>query len=93
MWDAEVGDALVQAHVLGFNAVNPHYSSVSAEVILLLVSSCEKLQKLPMRKQACAAALAVPLMPAKIWLYLADIGMPKLVSSELVSRGSQPRAE
>jgi glycerophosphoryl diester phosphodiesterase len=33
LWDAEVGDALVQAHVLGFNAVNPHYSSVSAEVM------------------------------------------------------------
>jgi glycerophosphoryl diester phosphodiesterase len=33
LWDVELGDALVQAHVLGFNAVNPHYSTVSADVI------------------------------------------------------------
>ena len=28
LWDVAVGDALVQAHVLGFNAVNPHFSTV-----------------------------------------------------------------
>lgn len=33
LWDVEVGDALVQAHVLGFNAVNPHFSTVSAAVV------------------------------------------------------------
>ena len=33
LWDVEVGDALVQAHVLGFNAVNPHYSTVSVDVV------------------------------------------------------------
>jgi len=33
LWDVEFGDALVQAHVLGFNAVNPHFSTVSAEVV------------------------------------------------------------
>jgi glycerophosphoryl diester phosphodiesterase len=33
LWDVEVGDALIQAHVLGFNAVNPHYSTVNADVV------------------------------------------------------------
>lgn len=33
MWDVAKGDALVQAHLLGFNAVNPHFSAVDAEVI------------------------------------------------------------
>jgi glycerophosphoryl diester phosphodiesterase len=33
LWGTEVGDALVQAHVLGFDAVNPHYSTVSADVM------------------------------------------------------------
>lgn len=33
VWDVALDDALVQAHVLGFNAVNPHYSTVSADVI------------------------------------------------------------
>jgi glycerophosphoryl diester phosphodiesterase len=33
LWDVEVGDALVQAHVLGFNAVNPHFSTVNAAVV------------------------------------------------------------
>lgn len=33
MWDVANGDALVQAHLLGFNAVNPHFSTVDAEVI------------------------------------------------------------
>src|SRR6202020_1627853 len=27
LWDGAAGDALVQAHVLGFNAVNPHHSA------------------------------------------------------------------
>ena len=33
LWDVEFGDALVQAHVLGFNAVNPHFSTVNADVV------------------------------------------------------------
>ena len=33
LWDVAVGDALVQAHVLGLNAVNPHFSTVDAEVV------------------------------------------------------------
>jgi glycerophosphoryl diester phosphodiesterase len=33
LWDVAVGDALVQAHVFGFNGVNPHYSTVTAEVV------------------------------------------------------------
>jgi glycerophosphoryl diester phosphodiesterase len=30
LWDVTVGDVLVQAHVLGLNAVNPHFSTVNA---------------------------------------------------------------
>lgn len=33
LWDVAVGDALVQAHLLGFNAVNPHFSTVDGEVL------------------------------------------------------------
>jgi glycerophosphoryl diester phosphodiesterase len=33
LWDVSVGDALIQAHVLGFNAVNPHFTSVDEDVI------------------------------------------------------------
>lgn len=33
LWDASVGDALVQAHVFGFNGVNPHFSTVDADVV------------------------------------------------------------
>ncbi len=33
IWDVAAGDALVQAHVLGLNAVNPHFSKVDAEVV------------------------------------------------------------
>jgi glycerophosphoryl diester phosphodiesterase len=33
LWDVSVGDALVQAHVLGLNGVNPHFSSVNEEVV------------------------------------------------------------
>jgi len=33
LWDVAVGEALVQAHVLGFNAVNPHFTTVDEEVL------------------------------------------------------------
>jgi glycerophosphoryl diester phosphodiesterase len=33
LWDVAIGDALVQAHLLGFNAVNPDFSRVDADVI------------------------------------------------------------
>ncbi len=33
LWDVAVGDALVQAHLLGLNAVNPHFSTVDADVV------------------------------------------------------------
>lgn len=33
LWDVAIGDALVQAHLLGLNAVNPHFSTVNADVI------------------------------------------------------------
>ena len=33
VWDVSVGDALIQAHVLGLNAVNPHFTSVDEEVV------------------------------------------------------------
>jgi glycerophosphoryl diester phosphodiesterase len=33
LWDVAVGDALVQAHLLGLNAVNPHFSTVDDEVV------------------------------------------------------------
>ncbi len=33
LWDVALGDALVQAHLLGFNAVNPYFSLVDAEVV------------------------------------------------------------
>jgi glycerophosphoryl diester phosphodiesterase len=33
LWDVTVGDALVQAHLLGLNAVNPHFSTVDADVV------------------------------------------------------------
>jgi glycerophosphoryl diester phosphodiesterase len=33
LWDAAVGEALIQAHVLGFNAVNPHFTTVDEEVV------------------------------------------------------------
>jgi glycerophosphoryl diester phosphodiesterase len=33
LWDVVIGDALVQAHLLGFNAVNPHFSTVDDEVV------------------------------------------------------------
>jgi glycerophosphoryl diester phosphodiesterase len=33
LWDVALGDALVQAHLLGFNAVNPHFSTVDEEVV------------------------------------------------------------
>lgn len=33
LWDVSIGDALIQAHVLGFNAVNPHFTSVDEDVV------------------------------------------------------------
>jgi len=33
LWDMAVGEALIQAHVLGLNAVNPHFTSVDEEVV------------------------------------------------------------
>jgi glycerophosphoryl diester phosphodiesterase len=33
LWDVALGDALVQAHLLGFNAVNPHFSTVDEDVV------------------------------------------------------------
>jgi glycerophosphoryl diester phosphodiesterase len=33
LWDVAIGDALVQAHLLGFDAVNPHFSTVDDEVV------------------------------------------------------------
>jgi glycerophosphoryl diester phosphodiesterase len=33
LWDVAVGDALLEAHLFGFNAVNPHFSTVDAEVV------------------------------------------------------------
>jgi len=33
LWDVALGDALVQAHLLGFTAVNPYFSTVDEEVV------------------------------------------------------------
>ena len=33
LWGGAVGDPLIQAHVLGLNAVNPHFTTVDAEVV------------------------------------------------------------
>jgi glycerophosphoryl diester phosphodiesterase len=33
LWDVAPRDALVQAHLLGFNAVNPHFSTVDDDVV------------------------------------------------------------
>ncbi|HXC19824.1 MAG TPA: glycerophosphodiester phosphodiesterase [Acidimicrobiales bacterium] len=33
LWDVAANDALVQAHVLGLNAVNPHFTTVDADVV------------------------------------------------------------
>jgi glycerophosphoryl diester phosphodiesterase len=33
LWDVAVGDALVQAHLLGLNAVNPHFSTVDEDIV------------------------------------------------------------
>jgi glycerophosphoryl diester phosphodiesterase len=33
LWDVAVDEALVQAHVLGFNAVNPHFTTVNEEIV------------------------------------------------------------
>jgi glycerophosphoryl diester phosphodiesterase len=33
LWDVAVGDAMIRAHVLGLDAINPHYSLVDQEVV------------------------------------------------------------
>lgn len=33
LWGADAGSTLVQAHVLGFNAVNPHFSTVDDTLV------------------------------------------------------------
>ena len=33
LWDVAVGEALIQAHVLGFNAFNPHFTTVDEVVV------------------------------------------------------------
>ena len=33
LWKEDLDDAITQAHVLGFNAVNPHFTKVNAEVM------------------------------------------------------------
>jgi glycerophosphoryl diester phosphodiesterase len=33
LWDVELGDAMIRAHVLGFDAINPHFSFVDARVV------------------------------------------------------------
>ena len=33
LWNVAISDALVEAHLLGLNAVNPHFSTVDADVI------------------------------------------------------------
>jgi glycerophosphoryl diester phosphodiesterase len=33
LWDVVLGDAMIRAHVLGFDAINPHFSSVDASAI------------------------------------------------------------
>lgn len=33
LWDVAVGEALIQAHVLGLNAVNPHFTTVDEGVV------------------------------------------------------------
>lgn len=33
LWDVALGDAMIRAHVLGFDAINPHFSTVTAAVV------------------------------------------------------------
>jgi glycerophosphoryl diester phosphodiesterase len=33
LWDVALGDAMIRAHVLGFNAINPHFSTVDASTV------------------------------------------------------------
>jgi glycerophosphoryl diester phosphodiesterase len=33
LWDVALGDAMIRAHVLGFNAINPYFSFVDARVV------------------------------------------------------------
>ena len=33
LWDISLGDAMIRAHVLGFDAINPHFSLVNSQAI------------------------------------------------------------
>jgi glycerophosphoryl diester phosphodiesterase len=33
LWDVELGDAMIRAHVLELDAINPHFSAVTAGVV------------------------------------------------------------
>jgi len=33
LWDVELGEAMIRAHVLGFDAINPHFSVVDASAV------------------------------------------------------------
>jgi glycerophosphoryl diester phosphodiesterase len=33
LWDVALGDAMIRAHVLGFDAINPHFTTVDASVV------------------------------------------------------------
>jgi glycerophosphoryl diester phosphodiesterase len=35
LWDVAPSDAMIRAHVLGFNAINPHFSTVDAQTVAL----------------------------------------------------------
>ncbi len=33
LWDISLGDAMIRAHVLGFDAINPHFSLVNSQAV------------------------------------------------------------
>ena len=33
LWDISLGDAMIRAHVLGFDAINPHFSLVNSQTV------------------------------------------------------------
>jgi glycerophosphoryl diester phosphodiesterase len=33
LWDVALSDAMIRAHVLGFNAINPHFSTIDASAV------------------------------------------------------------
>jgi glycerophosphoryl diester phosphodiesterase len=64
LWDVALGDALVQAHLLGFTAVNPYFSTVDEEVVtrardlkldvnVWTVNSAEDLERMVALDVAC----------------------------------------